>query len=251
MSYARMLKDMIDKSNLTLREIADRCRSRGVPLDPSYISKVQSGRQAPPSEEISRALAQACGGDADDLVFEGYTDRAPQVIKDFLASMAGLLKVAFEAMAQGNVPEEALALARKQMSEMTPYRILKSIIPILKLERDPSDGSLCSPGPGPMRFSYPDTQPPDIVLPMPDDSMEPLIPKGAALRLQAVPDYRDGDIVIAKHGTDDYTVRRYLSMADQIALLPMNPNFKPVCYTPGEIVIAGRVKSVSHELPRS
>ena len=50
-------------------------------IDPSYISKLQTGKQAPPSEEASRILAKVLGGNLIDLLWLGFIEKAPIEIK--------------------------------------------------------------------------------------------------------------------------------------------------------------------------
>ena len=84
MDYKEHLQKLIKESNLTLREIADRCRELGQSIDPSYISKIQTGKLPPPSEEVSRVLAGVLGGDPTELIWHGYIEKAPKEIKQSL-----------------------------------------------------------------------------------------------------------------------------------------------------------------------
>lgn len=82
--YAQLLSSHIKHSDLTLREIAHQCKERGYPIDPSYISKLQTGRLPPPSEEVSHVLANVLGAQAEELIYWGYIEKAPQVIRQKL-----------------------------------------------------------------------------------------------------------------------------------------------------------------------
>lgn len=82
MSYASMLDSFITYSKLSLEEIADRCKQKGVDIHASYISKLRKGTRPAPSEEISRAIAEACRADADALVIQGNIERTPKQIID-------------------------------------------------------------------------------------------------------------------------------------------------------------------------
>lgn len=83
--YADLLSFHIKRSGLTLREIAQQCRERGCPIDPSYISKLQTGRLPPPSEGISQILAQVLEASVEELTYWGYVEKAPKVIRQRLS----------------------------------------------------------------------------------------------------------------------------------------------------------------------
>lgn len=83
LSYKKLLSELVKNSGLTLRDIADRCRERGVSIDPSYISKIQTGKQAPPSDEVSRVLAEVLESDPIELIWLGYVEKAPEEIKGY------------------------------------------------------------------------------------------------------------------------------------------------------------------------
>ncbi|NEZ94243.1 hypothetical protein EXM69_20475 [Clostridium botulinum] len=84
MTYNELLSSYIKNSGLTLRKISNECEQIGISVDPSYISKLQTGKMPPPSEEISRALARVCGGDINKLVTLGYIGKAPIQVQDAL-----------------------------------------------------------------------------------------------------------------------------------------------------------------------
>ncbi|MGG1637191.1 helix-turn-helix domain-containing protein [Paenibacillus sp. NRS-1760] len=84
MNYKDLLKKYIDDSGLSLREIEEKMRSKGLSTNKAYISKLQNGIHPPAGEEITRALAEVTGGDAEDLILAGYIDKAPEEIKNTL-----------------------------------------------------------------------------------------------------------------------------------------------------------------------
>lgn len=85
MGYAKLLTDYIERSELSLRRIAELCNKKGFSIDHSYISKLKNGKMPPPSEELSRVLAEVLGGDPEILVIEGYKEKAPEEIRKLLS----------------------------------------------------------------------------------------------------------------------------------------------------------------------
>ncbi len=81
MSYAKLLTNYIEKSTLSFNGIAELCNKKGFSIDHSYISKLKNGKMPPPSEELSRVLAEVLGGDSEVLIIEGYKEKEPKEIK--------------------------------------------------------------------------------------------------------------------------------------------------------------------------
>ncbi|OXM87077.1 helix-turn-helix domain-containing protein [Paenibacillus rigui] len=91
MAYAQLLEQYIQKSGLSLTDITDRLKEKGITIDRSYISKLKSGAKLPASVEITRALAEITGGDPDVLINVGVIDRAPEEIKAFITEIEDIL----------------------------------------------------------------------------------------------------------------------------------------------------------------
>ena len=99
MTYAEMLEDIIRKSELSLRQIAKRCEDLNLKITPSYISQLKNGKLPPPSEEVSLILAKACGSDRQaHLVFQGYMEKAPTMVKEYMLASSNLNKVMLESL---------------------------------------------------------------------------------------------------------------------------------------------------------
>lgn len=66
-TYAEILRQAIENSGKTLREISDECEKRGIAVSDSYLSKLQNGKKAPPRERINNILADVIGCDKEAL----------------------------------------------------------------------------------------------------------------------------------------------------------------------------------------
>ena len=55
----------------------------GVSINPSYISKLRTGKQPPASDDVNIAIAKACGFEKqiEDFLFEAYLEKSPEYIK--------------------------------------------------------------------------------------------------------------------------------------------------------------------------
>jgi len=112
-----MLSSIIDKSKLSLRQITKRCADFELSITPSYISQLKNGKLPPPSAEVSMVLAKACESEEQSkLIFQGYLEKAPDVIREYMLASSNLNKTMLEALCktQDNaVSEEALAYLRE------------------------------------------------------------------------------------------------------------------------------------------
>ncbi len=99
MTYAEMLDSIIKESELSLRQISNRCSALNLTITPSYISQLKNGKLPPPSEEVSMTLAKACGSDKQaHLVFQGYMEKAPSLMKEYMLASSSLNKAMMESL---------------------------------------------------------------------------------------------------------------------------------------------------------
>ncbi len=106
MTYAEMLDSVIKKSELSLRQIAKRCEDLNLKITPSYISQLKNGKLPPPSEEVSLILAKVCGSDRQaHLVFQGYMEKAPSMVREYMLASSSLNKVMLESLCKATDKE--------------------------------------------------------------------------------------------------------------------------------------------------
>jgi len=86
MVFRQLLREAIDNSGLTLREVALLCEEQGAPIDHSYLSKIRSGALPPPSDKVARVLARVLGLDPMEVALKAYIDRAPEDLRQRLAA---------------------------------------------------------------------------------------------------------------------------------------------------------------------
>jgi len=99
MSYAEMLEAIISESELSLRQISKLCTQFDVTITPSYISQLKNGKLPPPSPEVSLALAKVCNSKTQSqLVFQGYMEKAPEVIREYMLASSQLNRIMLESL---------------------------------------------------------------------------------------------------------------------------------------------------------
>ena len=122
MNYAGMLSGMIDKSKLSLRQITKRCADLELSITPSYISQLKNGKLPPPTPEVSMILAKACDSkEQSKLIFQGYLEKAPDVIREYMFASSQLNKIMLESLCKtqdGAISENAIAYL-KEMDVLT------------------------------------------------------------------------------------------------------------------------------------
>ena len=99
MSYAEMLDAIITESELSLRQISRLCTQFDISITPSYISQLKNGKLPPPSPEVSLALAKVCNSkNQSQLVFQGYMEKAPVVIREYMLASSELNRIMLESL---------------------------------------------------------------------------------------------------------------------------------------------------------
>lgn len=246
MSYHETLTNMIKEKGLSLREISKKCEEEyGVDVAPSYISKLQSG-QAPASDKINRAIALVCERDPDELIFEGYMDRAPDVIHKFIGKFTDQILGVIKLQLLSSMPKEALPIIEHQLSTMKRYDIVRFFLM----------DSTSAPEQAENAFIISDGQegvaqlllPRIGVLRMDDDAMYPVINKGEMIQLDDVESIASGDIVVVVSEDGSHMVRRYYESGKKVVLSPDNKAYERQTLDKKSLTILGRVKSVTREL---
>ena len=249
MSYSETLSKMIKECGLSLREISERCRANGQKVDPSYISKLQTGNQDPASEDVNRAIARACGQDPEILLYEAFMQKAPKMIKDFHSQLLDF----FKSMTSFIIKQ---LIVDNDIAEVYEQNLMSlSDIDLIKLFQEQNLSNLVPPSPDNANdFIISEAMPdgkelgfnfsPQLNLIIKDDSMEPIIPKGSKLQLEKITsNISNGDIVGVLLKDKSHYIRRYVPIDNKVALIAENRNYETMTLNTDEFKISGRVKS--------
>lgn len=205
MSYSDLLRSMIEESNLSFKELAEKCKLLGKTIDPSYISKLVNGKIPPPSDEVSTIISKACGKSEDKLVIEGYLDKAPKILIDFINKV--------RIYSKGNVLIDENNQANKTNLNIIDSTLKNQLLSEFILDFRGLDIHTSSNG-----------------IPMNDDSMEPLIPKGSELIISKIDGLKQKIITGFKPKEDKET----MNILDEI----MTDTVGFLSYKNGDIVAA-------------
>jgi len=243
-AYADTLAKMITRSGYTLQQISIKCNSYGVDISHSYISKLQTGKQSPPTDKVSEALAKACGGDPEILLYEGYLAKAPEFVHTLLTGLANFARQSTKAFTLPQLPQAMASMFEQHLDEIPDVELIKEFVNNDFLEQI-----------GPTMFLK-DHEDRDVkvmvnslmTIKMPDTSMEPTIPVGSRLELTEAHDLNNGDVVISQTEDNSYIVRRYLRSQDHVILASESKDYAPIVLSPTASSIIAKVKSVVIEL---
>lgn len=224
MTYAVMLDEIIKKSELSLRQISKRCEDLNLKITPSYISQLKNGKLPPPSEEVSLIIAKACGSDRQaHLVFQGYMEKAPSMIKEYMLASSSLNKVMLESLCK--------ATNKSYTREMDEYIKGLDILAALELsskyvnidEKDQRDSLIREICLGSGDAAKADAEGDMINLFLADSAMSPFIPVHAYIYIMPTKTelLKDRDIIAFYPDNRRVpTLRRLYYVKDKILLIP-------------------------------
>lgn len=88
MNYTDMLNKIIQRSGLKGVDIVKKCEEKGIKFTPNYLSVLRNTPGKIPSDEVSKAIAEACNEEYSDiLIIQAYLDKAPDRILDFIQNI--------------------------------------------------------------------------------------------------------------------------------------------------------------------
>ena len=253
MNYAQMLTNMIDKSKLSLRQITKRCAELELSITPSYISQLKNGKLPPPTPEVSMILAKACDSkEQSKLIFQGYLEKAPDVIKEYMFASSQLNKIMLETLCKSQdeepISEEALAhlremdiLATIEMSSKYvkdgSVEIVKDLVKQITIE----SGGIAKENNGEVLTAF-----------LGDNAMSPSVPIHSFLYIITTRRelLKDRDIVAFYPGSRKIlTLRRVFFVRDKILLIPDDRNSEILIIDSfDEIDYVGKVTSYKVDL---
>jgi transcriptional regulator with XRE-family HTH domain len=109
MEFGRRLRDLRKQKNVSQRDLAAQ-----VGIDFTYLSKIEVGRSAPPSEEVIRHIARVLDANEDDLI--NLAGKVPKDLKAVLEESpqaVELLRVLSERKLSDDTYRRMLELARE------------------------------------------------------------------------------------------------------------------------------------------
>ncbi len=245
MAYKEMLEKIMNEQKLTNTEVVARCKEQGIEISETYFSRIKNNKKNPPSEEVSRAIANACNVDERLLVIEGYIDKSPKEIQEAFKTINFMAKSAtaklFKIIKKGDMKTLQEYLDTQPVSD-TVIEILDSKEQYIEfLENNYTFESL---GNG-LALSMSLKEP--VAINIEDDSMFPILQKGDKVGLEVLRTYNTNDILLIVYKKHKYI--RYLHKENAtVKLVPVNTKFKEIICDRKEIKILGRINNIIRKI---
>lgn len=84
MNYNELYNKLLKESELTPKEIINKCKEEGIEITQGYLSNLKTINGKIPSDKISKVLAKILHAKYENiLIVQAYIDRAPKPILDF------------------------------------------------------------------------------------------------------------------------------------------------------------------------
>lgn len=131
MNYRELLNKLIKESGFSNKEIVAKCAEYGEKITPNYLSVIKNNDDKIPSDNLSIALAKACNSPHENiLLIQGYLDRAPDVIINFLNNMMkSALRSTYTFLAKENsMPKELKDELIKHQKDIEEHLFLSMFI---------------------------------------------------------------------------------------------------------------------------
>lgn len=237
--YSNVLRNMIADANITQEEISKKCKELGTPISRVQINKILNNKAPAPEEVISRSIAKICNVDDRELVLEGYLEKAPKEFIEFLNKLQNMLAEIGLYYLGYMLSEEQKNIVKEKYKRETLAQTILEILhsnDIIKIDSNS------------MKYEDIENQIKIIIndfscINMEDDSMEPRIPIGSKLRIQAQEKYKNGDIVLIKVG-EKILVRTIFLFGRDICIYALNSNYSSQYLKGGEYEIIAKITSI-------
>ena len=248
MPFSRLLKQVVYISGKTSKEIIEECEKRGKKVDKAYFSKLLNGKVNPPSEELTRLLAQICNYDERILVIENYFDKAPEEIRQAFFILKEQIIIGTSAM--------MLEIDNKEISEeirksLRQEPIAEFIVEILDSEEEIHDSAENSfeidfdKENSILNFNV--INPPGISIK--DNGMYPLINENDKVLFSPQEKYNINDILLCKIKKNGKIKARYIvNKENKIELIPINRAYDIEDYKENEILILGKITKLIRDI---
>lgn len=254
MPYAQLLNTIIENSNLTVKEIAEKCKEFDVDITPAYISTLRNAKtNRTPSDKVSRAITMACNyANKDALIIEAYLDNAPEPIKKFFS----IMKQSIAPLTLGAFDNKLTSQQKREFNAVIDEMSMADFIAEFstqKIDYEKSKGldmKIISDDEIKITNEIKQALGFDVA----DNGMSPLINKGDKVQVSLIKteEIKTGDIICyaKKEKPSNQFVRKVVvgKSTKEFTFLPINNDFTPEVINIEDIIIIGKVVRVTSEI---
>ena len=117
MDYFKLLHKIAGEAKLKYVQISRICEKNNVPFDENYISSYKN-RSSIPTDNVSRAIARACGRHKELLVVQAYYDKSPEVFKNMFDTIIKIVKATILTLLWQKATNEAIKEMQRKFDQM-------------------------------------------------------------------------------------------------------------------------------------
>lgn len=254
MPYAQLLNTIIENSNLTVKEIAEKCKEFDVDITPAYISTLRNAKtNRTPSDKVSKAITMACNyANKDALIIEAYLDNAPEPIKKFFS----IMKQSIVPLTLGAFDNKITSQQKREFNAVIDEMSMADFIAEFstqKIDYEKSKGldmKIISDDEIKITNEIKQALGFDVA----DNGMSPLISKGDKVQVSLIKteEIKTGDIICyaKKEKPSNQFVRKVVvsKSTKEFTFLPINNDITPEVIKIEDIIIIGKVVRVTSEI---
>lgn len=127
MNYKDLLNRTIETSGLKNIEIIAKMKDDGITITPNYFSVLRNGDNKIASDEVSRAIAKACGAPEELLVIQGQLDKTSGILKDYIEFSVSNITQTPKALLE-TLPDELKQRALKELENKCTADVICEIM---------------------------------------------------------------------------------------------------------------------------
>ncbi len=249
-----MFRDLIaqglENKGLNQTELTKECKKLNANFDSSLISKILN-KGVIPNEDISKALANVLEIDEELLILEGYLEKAPEFLLDYLDDLFintfDIGMSLYDNIDTSNIPMSKDTKNKiKQLFNYNGARaqcLLEMVRCDLGILYDDNSKMQLESKADKFVMNFGN----EPIITVDDNSMEPIIPKNSKIKLWEQSQYENNDTVcVLVKGKK--LIRNLIVLGNNYFLYPLNKQFKSQILTKKECTIMGKVSSYTCQL---
>jgi len=227
-SYAYVLSLAIEQAKKTHVKIVELCQKKyKCEFNASYLSKLKTGKETNPRDEVSIAIANVCGIDPDILIYERYIGNAPEFLQQFIRNTLEAARTVYMAdRAKDETSVEAANGIKGFTSDATIIKHYNRLFPDMTYAEHylTPHGKSCI---------------------IEDDSMVPRIPQDSVVYFGPLEgSIQNGDLVVAQYADKSVIVRTFANASGISILVPENRVHSALSLEKEGLSLIGRVYAI-------
>lgn len=241
--YGNIVKQAIQEKKITQQKIVEECEKIGIEITRSSISKILNNGNIP-SIETSKALAKVLDIDEEELILEGYLEKAPDFFINYINELMEntyLLTTEIYDNVDKNFYVNDVDIKKELKKSIKNFSKAKFLLDFINM----SNTEIIKENKMSMKLNdknFVMNINNDFNVKVEDNSMEPLIPKNSKIKLTLEEKYKNGDIIYI-NAQGKLMIRGMVVLGSNIFLYPYNKEYPCSYINKSNCIIIGKVSS--------